>query len=33
MMMPFCFFPCENDDPSGSLCKSLEHMSRLLRLR
>jgi hypothetical protein len=25
MMMPLCFFPCENDDPSGSFCKSLEH--------
>jgi hypothetical protein len=33
MMMPLCFFPCENDDPSGSFCKSLEHTSRLLRLR
>ncbi len=33
MMVPLCFFPCENDDPSGSFCKSLEHTSRLLRLR
>jgi len=33
MMMPFCFFPCENDDSSGPFRKSLEHTLRLLRLR
>jgi len=33
MMVPLCFFPCENDDPSGPFCESFEHKSRLLRLR